>query len=393
MPEKRRKFKGASTTAVHAGELNPSQGEVVTPIYQTSTFYFPTSDPSTWEGKVPDGSYIYTRWGNPTIRATEDKLSQLEGAERGLLFSSGMAAITSAILSFVGKGDHIVSIEDVYGGTFSFIRSELPRLGVETTFVDSTDPGKLADAIKPNTKLIYLESPTNPLLKVVDIRRAAKVAREHGIKSLIDSTFATPINQKPIDMGVDLVAHSCTKYLNGHSDLIAGVVLGSQADIESISKKRILYGGSMDPLAAFLLFRGLKTLALRMERHNRNGAQISGFLESHPGVEGVHYPGLESHPQHMLAREQMAGFGGMVSFEVRGGRKAAEKALRAFQVIKMATSLGGVDSLASMPLNSSHSSLTPQERQRLGIKDQLIRLSLGIEDAEDLIQDLDQALS
>ncbi|HUL39626.1 MAG TPA: PLP-dependent transferase, partial [Methanomassiliicoccales archaeon] len=201
------------------------------------------------------------------------------------------------------------------------------------------------------------------------------------------------INQRPIDLGIDLVVHSCTKYLNGHSDLIAGSVLGREEDIEPISKKRILYGGSLDPLGAFLLFRGLKTLAIRMERHNRNGQEIARFLETHPKVERVHYPGLASHPQHALARNQMSGFGGMVSFEVRGGRAMAEKALRSFQIIKMATSLGGVDSLASMPLNSSHSSLTAQERQRIGIKDQLIRLSLGIEDAEDLKQDLDGALS
>jgi cystathionine beta-lyase/cystathionine gamma-synthase len=392
MTETRKRFKGKSTTAVHAGELPPNQGEVVTPIYQTSTFFFPTQDPSTWEGKVPDGSYIYTRWGNPTIRSAEDKLAALEGSERGLLFSSGMAAITSAILTFVGKGDHLVSVEDIYGGTFSFMRSELPRLGVEVTFVDSTDPGAIAEAIRPNTKLIYLESPTNPLLKLVDIRASVKIAKEHGLKSMIDSTFATPINQRPIDLGVDLVAHSCTKYLNGHSDLIAGVVLGREADIESISKKRILYGGSMDPLGAFLLFRGLKTLAVRMERHNQNGMEIARFLESHSKIEKVHYPGLPSHPQHNLAKAQMSGFGGMVSFEVHGGRKAAENALRSFEVIKRATSLGGVDSLASMPLNSSHSSLTPQERQRLGIKDQLIRLSLGIEEAEDLKQDLERAL-
>ena len=392
MTETRKRFKGRSTTAVHAGELPPCKGEVVTPIYQTSTFFFPTQDPSTWEGKVPEGSYIYTRWGNPTIRATEDKLAALEGAERGLLFSSGMAAITSTMLAFVGKGDHVVSVEDVYGGTFSFLRSELPRLGVEVSLVETTDPEAIARAIRPSTKLVYLESPTNPLLRLVDIRAAVKVAKEHGVRTMIDSTFATPINQRPIDLGVDLVAHSCTKYLNGHSDLIAGAVLGREEDIESISKKRILYGGSLDPLGAFLLFRGLKTLAVRMERHNRNGQEIAQFLESHPKVERVHFPGLTSHPQHALARSQMSGFGGMVSFEVRGGRAMAEKALRAFQVIKMATSLGGVDSLASMPLNSSHSSLTPQERQRIGIKDQLIRLSLGIEDPEDLREDLERAL-
>jgi cystathionine beta-lyase/cystathionine gamma-synthase len=266
-------------------------------------------------------------------------------------------------------------------------------MGVEVTFVDSTDTGAMERAIRPNTKLLYLESPTNPLLKLVDIRAAARVARAKGIKSLIDSTFATPINQRPIDLGVDLVAHSCTKYLNGHSDLIAGAVLGGKEDIEAISKRRILFGGSMDPLGAFLLIRGLKTLAVRMERHNLNGLRLAGFLESHRGVERVHYPGLSSHPQHSLAESQMSGFGGMVSFEVRGGRRAAERALRSFQVVKRATSLGGVDSLASMPLNSSHSSLSPQERERLGIHDQLIRLSAGIEDAEDLEDDLDQALS
>ena len=392
MAEEKR-YKGRSTKAVHAGELPPCQGEVVTPIFQTSTFYFPTEDASTWEGKVPDGSYIYTRWGNPTTRAVEDKLAAIEGAESGLVFSSGMAAITSALLTFLGKGDHIVSVEDIYGGTYSFLRSELPRLGIDVTFVETTDLEAMEGAIRPSTKLVYLESPTNPLLKLVDIKGAARLASEHGIMSMIDSTFATPINSRPLEMGVDLVAHSCTKYLNGHSDLIAGAVLGRKQDIEQVSKKRILYGGSMDPLGAFLLLRGLKTLDVRMERHNRNGMEIARFLESHPKVEVVHYPGLASHPQHDLAKRQMSGFGGMVSFEVRGGRKAAEKVLRSFHIIKRATSLGGVDSLASMPLNSSHSSLTPQERKRLGIKDQLIRLSIGIEDLEDIIEDLDRALS
>ena len=392
MTTERRAFKGKSTIAVHAGETSPCRGEATTPIFQTSTFYFPTDDPKTWDGKVPEGSYIYTRWGNPTARVAEDKLAALEGAERGLVFSSGMAAITSTILAFVGKGDHIVSVEDVYGGTYSFLRSELPRLGVEVTFVDASDIGAIEDAMRPNTKMVYLESPTNPLLKLCDIKSAAEVASSHGARSVIDSTFATPINQRPIELGVDVVVHSCTKYLNGHTDLIAGAVLGKAEDIERISMKRILYGGTLDPIGAFLLIRGLRTLDLRMERHNRNGEAISRFLESHPSVDGVHYPGLPSHPQHALASRQMSGFGGMVSFEVKGGRAAAEEALRSFQIVKRATSLGGVDSLASMPLNSSHSALTPEERQRMGIRDQIIRLSLGIEDAEDLIQDLGQAL-
>jgi cystathionine beta-lyase/cystathionine gamma-synthase len=383
---------GKSTTAVHAGELATTLGEVHTPIYQTSTFYFPTEDPTTWQGNVPDGAYIYTRYGNPTIKAVEDKLAALEGAERGMVFSSGMAAITATLLTFLSKGDHLVSVEDVYGGTYAFLRKELPRFGIDVTMVSSTDLDALERAITPRTKLIYLESPTNPLLKLVDIKAAAEIARVKGIKSVIDSTFATPINTNPIELGIDLVCHSCTKYLNGHSDLIAGAVVGGKADIEAIGSLRIQYGGSLDPLGAFLLSRGMKTLDLRMERHNRNGMETARFLEKHPKVEGVHYPGLESHPQHFLAKRQMHGYGGMVSFEVKGGREAAEKALRSFKLIKKATSLGGVDSLVSMPLNSSHKSLPPQERARLGIKDGLIRLSLGVEDLEDLKADLDQAL-
>jgi len=383
--------RGKSTTAVHAGELATTLGEVHTPIYQTSTFYFPTDDPATWEGNVPEGAYIYSRYGNPTIKAAEDKLAALEGAERGLVFSSGMAAITATLLTFLSKGDHMVSVEDVYGGTYAFLRKELPRFGIDVTMVASDDLVALEDAITPRTKLIYLESPTNPLLKLVDIQGAADIARARGIKSVIDSTFATPINTNPIELGVDLVCHSCTKYLNGHSDLIAGAVAGSKKDIEAIGAMRIQYGGSLDPLGAFLLSRGMKTLDLRVERHNRNGMEMARFLEGHPKVRAVHYPGLETHPQHRLAMKQMRGFGGMVSFEV-SGRAAAERALRSFKLVKKATSLGGVDSLVSMPLNSSHKSLPPQERARLGIRDGLIRLSLGIEDIEDLKADVDQAL-
>ncbi|MEM0448543.1 MAG: aminotransferase class I/II-fold pyridoxal phosphate-dependent enzyme [Methanomassiliicoccales archaeon] len=393
MNYQKKRFKGLSTTAVHCGEPPSTRGEIIPPIYQTSTFYFPTEDPETWEGKVPEGSYIYSRWGNPTIRAAEDKLVGLEGAESGLLFSSGMAAITSTILSFVSKGDHIVAVEDLYGGTYSFLRKELPRFGVEVALVNSYDIDAMERAITPNTKLIYLESPTNPLLKLVDIRGAAEVARKRGIKSVIDSTFATPINQRPLEMGVDIVVHSCTKYLNGHSDIISGAVLGNEEDMEIISRRRVLFGGAMDPFGAFLLIRGLKTLAVRMERHNKNGLRIARFLERHDCVQRVYYPGLTSHPQHDLALKQMSGFGGMVSFEVKGGRKAAENVLRSLKIVKRATSLGGVESLASMPLNSSHSSLTKDERERLGIRDNLIRLSLGIEDAEDLEEDLHLALS
>ncbi|HTY46915.1 MAG TPA: aminotransferase class I/II-fold pyridoxal phosphate-dependent enzyme [Methanomassiliicoccales archaeon] len=386
--------RGRGTKAVHAGELlDKEHGSVNTPIYQTSTFYYPTSDPRTWEGITPEGTYIYTRHGNPTIHAAEEKLAALERAESGLVFSSGMAAITSTILSIVGAGDHVVAIEDLYGGTFNFIKHELPRLGVEVTMTPAGDIQAMEKAITKRTKLLYIESPTNPLLRLVDIHQVAEVGRRYGVLSMIDSTFATPINQNPIELGIDLVAHSCTKYLNGHSDLIAGAVVGRKELIQPIEKKRILYGGSIDPVGAFLLIRGMKTLHVRMDRHNHNAMEVASFLATHPKVAAVHYPGLESHPQHALAKRQMRGYSGMVSFEVAGGRKEAEATLEHFKIIKKATSLGGVDSLASMPLNSSHSGLSPQERAKFGIKDSLIRLSVGIEDIEDLKWDLDQALT
>jgi cystathionine beta-lyase/cystathionine gamma-synthase len=389
-----RKYKGMSTAAVHSGEAKDEQfGSVNVPIFQTSTFYFPTEDPRTWEGQVPDGSYIYTRYGNPTIRAAEDKIAYLEGADKGLIFSSGMAAIAATLMTLLGDRDQLVSVEDVYGGTFNLMKNEFSRLGVQIKFVDSTKTSEIIAAITDKTKVVYLESPTNPMLKLVDIPVVAKAAHDKGATVVIDNTFATPVNQNPISMGVDVVIHSCTKYLNGHSDLIAGAVVGKSAMIDSIWKKRVVFGGSLDPIGAYLLIRGMKTLVIRMARHNENGKAIAEYLEDHRKVERVYYPGLASHPQHELASRLLRGFGGMVSFEVAGGRDAAENVLRSLSLIKKATSLGGVDSLASMPLNSSHAALSPSDRTRLGIKDSLIRLSIGIEDVEDLKEDIDQALS
>jgi cystathionine beta-lyase/cystathionine gamma-synthase len=389
-----RKYKGMSTAAVHSGEAKDEQfGSVNFPIFQTSTFYFPTEDPRTWEGQVPDGSYIYTRYGNPTIRAAEDKIAYLEGADKGLIFSSGMAAIAATLMTLLGDRDQLVSVEDVYGGTFNLMKNEFSRLGVQIKFVDSTKTSEIIAAITDKTKVVYLESPTNPMLKLVDIPVVAKAAHDKGATVVIDNTFATPVNQNPISMGVDVVIHSCTKYLNGHSDLIAGAVVGKSAMIDSIWKKRVVFGGSLDPIGAYLLIRGMKTLVIRMARHNENGKAIAEYLEDHRKVERVYYPGLASHPQHELASRLLRGFGGMVSFEVAGGRDAAENVLRSLSLIKKATSLGGVDSLASMPLNSSHAALSPSDRTRLGIKDSLIRLSIGIEDVEDLKEDIDQALS
>lgn len=387
------KMKGFSTRSVHDGDLSLRyEGAINTPIFQSSTFAFPTDDPRTWDGEVPEGTYIYSRNANPTVRAVEDKLASLEGGEEALAFSSGMGAISTALLSFLEKGDRVVSMQDLYGGTYNLLKNEMPRLGIDVKFVPTTSAEELCAAIDKRTKVVYLESPTNPLLKLIDIKETCRLAHKKGCKVLIDNTFATPILQRPISLGADVVLHSATKYLNGHSDVIAGFVVGSKADMALVHPKRKLFGAIMDPLPAYLVGRGMKTLDLRVRRHDANAMVVAEFLESHPNVTKCLYPGLRSHPDHELAKRQMDGFGGMVSFEVKGGRKAAEKAIKRFQVISMAASLGGVESLASMPVNTSHIAFSKEERDKLGIGDGMIRLSVGIEDAEDLCQDLDGAL-
>lgn len=388
-----RRYKGRSTTAVHSGEhFDATTGAVNTPIFQSSTFRFPTADERTWEGELPEGAYIYSRQGNPTVEASERKIAALESGDRALLFASGMAAISSTLLAYLEKGDGVVSQEDIYGGTYNLLRYHLAPLGFGVRFAPTADTDGLIAAIAPGTKVVWLESPTNPLLKLVDYPAVARAAHEQGAIVVLDNTFASPVNQRPLEAGVDIVMESGTKYLGGHSDLLAGAVASNGLDLGPVWKKRVALGGALDPLAAFLLERGMKTLPLRMERHNRNAQAVAEHLRDHPLVEAVHHPGLPEHPQHALARRLMSGFGGMVSFEVKGGRRCAEKAMSSLQVVKMATSLGGVESLASMPLNSSHSALPAEERARLGIKDGLIRLSVGIEDLEDLQEDLDQAL-
>jgi cystathionine gamma-lyase len=383
---------GPSTRAVHAGELVGITGSVNTPIIQTATFYYPNDSEATWKGELPDGTYIYSRHGNPTVRAAEQKIASLEGAEEALVFASGMAATSAIALSLLSKGDRMVSMEDIYGGTYNLFKNELPRFGIDTDFVPSVRTEEILAALDKRTKILWLESPTNPLLKLVDIPALAKGAHEMGVLVAMDNTFASPINQNPLAMGADIVMHSCTKYLNGHSDLVAGAVAGKKSITQELWKRRVTLGGNLDPMGGFLLLRGMKTLAVRMQRHNENGMAIATFLQSHEKVQKVHYPGLPSHPQYELARRSLRGFGGMVSFEVKGGQKAAFKVMRALRMIALAPSLGGVESLASMPLNTSHVAFSPEERKRLGINDCLIRVSTGIEDAEDIIEDLDRAL-
>jgi cystathionine gamma-synthase len=378
------------TAAVHgAADLEKKNGPVTTPIYQTSTFAVTDNDE---QQRVTSTDRYYTRWGNPTNTVAEETLAALEGVEGARTFASGMGAITSTILALLKTGDHIVAQRDIYGGVTKFFCEWLPKMGIETTFVDTTDYDTHERAIRPNTRLLYLESPTNPSLCVVDMKKAAALAKQHGLISMIDSTFGTPMNQHPAEYGIDLVMHSGTKYLSGHADLTCGVVCGRHELMQQLWETRTTLGNCMDPHAAWLLIRGLKTLAVRMSRQNENAQRVAEFLEQHAKVRRVHYPFLKSHPQHSIAREQMSGGGGMVTFEVEGTGEDARRVSEAMRLFTLATSLGGVESLASIPVLTSHAMISAEQREKMGVTDQMVRLSVGIESADDLIADLEQAL-
>jgi cystathionine beta-lyase/cystathionine gamma-synthase len=379
------------TKAVRSGtDLNKKSGPMATPIYQTSTFEVSDNEEQL---RVTPTDMFYTRYGNPTCTVVENAIAELEGTERALLFASGMNAITTSVLALLQNGDHIVSQADIYGGTAKFFGEWLPKFGIETTFVDTTEYEQHERAIRPNTRLLYLESPTNPTLRVVDLRRAAAIARKHRLLTMIDSSFATPINCRPAEFGIDLVMHSATKYLAGHHDVMCGAVAGPQELIQKIHSTRTTLGGAMDPHAAFLLLRGIKTVAVRVQRQNENALQVARFLSQHPKVRRVHYPFLDGHPQQALAMAQMSGGGGMMSFEVEGTGEDARKLSEALHLFTLAPSLGGVDSLVCIPVLTSHAMVPREHREKMGITDQLIRLSVGIESADDLIADLEQALT
>jgi cystathionine beta-lyase/cystathionine gamma-synthase len=380
----------AETKAVRGGtDLNRKNAPLATPIYQTSTFEVIDNEEQL---RATPTDMFYTRYGNPTNTVAEKAIAELEGTDQALLFASGMGGITTSILALLKSGDHIVSQCDIYGGTSKFLGQWLPKLGIETTFVDTTDYEQYERAIRPNTRLIYLESPTNPTLKIIDLRRVVAMAKKHNVLTMIDSTFATPINCRPAEYGIDLVMHSGTKYFGGHSDLIAGVVAGRTELIDKIHATRTTLGVCMDPHAAWLLLRGIKTLVVRVERQNENALRIAQFLAQHPNVRSVHYPFLECHPQRALAMEQMRGGGGIVSFEVEGTGDDARRLTEALHLFSLAPSLGGVDSLVCIPLLTSHAMVSAEHRAKAGITEQLIRLSVGIESADDLIEDLEQAL-
>jgi cystathionine gamma-synthase len=378
------------TAAVRgASDLEKKNGPVTAPIFQTSTFEVTDNDE---QQRVTSTDRYYTRWGNPTITEAEQTVAALESTESALTFASGMGAITTTILALLKAGDHIVAQRDIYGGVTKFFAEWLPKMGIDTTLVDTNDYEQHARAIRPNTKLLYLESPTNPALRVVDMKKTAALAREHRLISMIDSTFGTPINQRPADYGIDLVMHSGTKYLSGHADLTCGVVCGRKELINRIWETRTTLGNVMDPHAAFLLIRGLKTLAIRVARQNENALRVAEFLSCHNKVRRVHYPFLPSHPQHDVARAQMMGGGGMVTFEVEGTGEDACRASEAMRLFTLATSLGGVESLVSIPVLTSHAMISAELREKMGVTEQMVRLSVGIENVDDLITDLEHAL-
>jgi methionine-gamma-lyase len=384
-----------STKAIHLGTLeSPVYGEVSPPIFQTSTFAFPSAEEGAarFSGEKP--GYIYTRMGNPTVKALEDNIAALENGFAGLATASGMAAIGTVFLSLLSQGDHLLASNCLYGPTHVMLESELPRFGIATTFVDTSDVHNLEPALKPNTRMIFIETPTNPTLKITDIQRTAEVAHRHEALVVVDNTFASPYVQRPLELGADLVVQSLTKILNGHSDVIGGMIIVKNAELyKRIRKVLNLFGGTMDPHQAWLILRGVRTLPLRIERAQENAMKLAAFLSNHPNVVWTCYPGMTDHPQYDLAKKQMDGFGAMLCFGVKNGLEGGRVLLNSLRLITLAVSLGGVESLIEHPASMTHASVPRAQREQVGILDELVRLSVGCEDFDDLRADLDQALN
>jgi len=384
---------GFSTRSVHAGEDRSRYADsITTPIVQTSTFAFKNSKEIEAYTKHGKERYEYGRYGNPTEEVAGRRLAALAGAEACLVFGSGMSAITTTILAFVRSQDHIVITDDAYKKTLEFCSAYLQRFGVDCTIVPFGNYEAIEAAIRPNTRFIFSESPTNPYLNIFDLQRLRDIARRHKVMTMIDATFSTPFNQRPLEWGVDLELHSCTKYLGGHNDILAGAVLGRRELVDEIRKLHKAMGGVIDPHCCYLLLRGLKTFRLRMEAHNATAMAVARFLEDHPQVKRVYYPGLESHPHHEIARAQMSGFGGVVTFDIKGNLSKTKRFLDSLKLCYIAPSLGGVETLITHPATVTYYDCTRKQRYALGITDTLIRLAVGIEDTADIIADLDQAL-
>jgi cystathionine beta-lyase/cystathionine gamma-synthase len=374
-----------STKAIHAGqEPDPTTGAVSVPIYQTSTY--------AQEGLGKHKGFEYARTQNPTRMALEQNLAALEGGRACFAFASGMAA-TNAVMTLLKAGDHVIVSDNTYGGTFRLFDKVLRNFGLEFSYVDAREPSNVEEAVRAETRLVFIETPTNPVMSLVDIRAASEITRRRGIRLVVDNTFMSPFFQRPLELGADIVVHSTTKYLNGHSDGVGGaVILNDEEDIARMAFIQNAAGAILSPMDSWLVMRGTKTLAVRMRQHDENGRIVAQFLAEHPKIQKVYYPGLKSHPQHELARRQMSGFGGMISFET-GSLENAKRVLESVRLCTLGESLGGVETLISHPATMTHASVPEAERNRLGITDGLVRVSVGIEDVEDIIADLDQALS
>ncbi len=390
-PSKNHKL-GDATLAIHAGEEKFHVGAAVgTTISRTSTFTFAsTEEMKQWaEGK--SSAYIYSRYGNPTLAVAEKKIAALEGAEAAVVTASGSAAISAALFSLLRAGDEVIATRQLYGGSYKLLRDTLPGFGIAVRYVES-DLAGIEKLVGPRTKVLYVESPTNPTLRLVDLAKAVAFAQEWGLISMVDSTFASPVLQKPLSMGFNIVLHSASKYLGGHSDVIAGAAAGSSVLMRGVRANVIQIGGSMDPEAAFLLVRGMKTLQIRIGRQCETAMAVARYLAKHPKVERVHYPGLPAHPDHKLAKRQMRGFGGMMAFDLKGGLAAARRFCDRVRVFYLAASLGGVESLVILPVYTSHHKMSAAELKAAGVQPGTVRVSIGLEDAADLIEDLRQAL-
>lgn len=388
------KNRGPATSSVHAGELRQQEANAITtPIYQTSTFWFRNSKEVTDFQEGKSDREEYGRYGNPTWRAVERKISALEGGEESVLFASGMCAATTTFMALLPKDSHLIVTSDCYRRTRQFIEQFLARMGVETTVVEPSNLEAFRKAIRPNTEIFFTESPTNPYLRVIDVPAFAEAAHAEGVKMIVDSTFATPVNHRALDDGADLVLHSATKYLGGHNDLLAGTLTGPRKLIEPVRKALGVLGGIMDSHAAWLLLRGIKTLDIRMERHNANGLALARYLEKHPKVSKVFYPGLPSHPDYAVAQRIMSGAGGVVTFEIDTDLAGAMRFIDATRIPYQAPSLGGVESLIELPVTMSFWDKPKEERLALGITDSLVRYACGIENAGDIIADIEQALA
>lgn len=385
---------GESTKCVHAGtEFEPSVGSIVTPIYQTTTYEIPDVDELIQRYRHRKPGYTYTSTGNPTQRAAELKIAALEGGEDAAVFSAGMAAITASINSVINKGDEVLAQKDLYGETYRFFNTMPERRGITSHFFDTENVEMIEDLITEKTKLIYLETPTNPTLKLADINKTVKIAKEHGITTILDNTFASPLNQRPLELGIDIVVESATKSLSGHHHVVCGAAVSTAERIRPIKHMRGDYGQTLDPFGAFLLITGIQTMSLRVKRMNTNAMHLAKMLEDHPKIEKVHFPWLHSHPQYDLAKKQMIGCGSMIAFEVKGGLDAISTMFKHLKYVKLATSLGGVDTIATIPHISTHGGMAKERQLEVGITEGLVRASMGIEDYEDLERDFNEALS